>query len=111
MRHLSACPSLIVHSTAVAFGTGSAPGKARHTGHVRVFGSPPKPASQSQNIFVRVFNCTWISRPITGSHSATEELLRLRLRRVGETMFPPPDPFFGGRRDPRAAEITACAAH
>jgi hypothetical protein len=32
-----------------------------------VFGPPPKPFSQRQNIFVRVFSCTWISRPITGS--------------------------------------------
>src|SRR6266576_2105282 len=75
MRQLSACPSLIVHSTAVAFGTGSAPGKARHTGHVRVFGPPPNPASQPQNILVRVFSCTWISRPMTGSHSGMQELL------------------------------------
>src|SRR5256885_2987109 len=82
MRQSSACPSLIVHSTAVAFGTGSAPGKARHTGHVRVFGPPPNPASHPQNIFVRVFSCTWISRPMTGSHSATEELLRPQQRHL-----------------------------
>src|SRR5438067_1886697 len=82
MRQLSACPSLIVHSTAVAFGTGSAPGKARHTGHVRVLGSPPNPASQPQNILVRVFSCTWISRPMTGSHSGMQEPLRLEQRHL-----------------------------
>src|SRR5437773_9708715 len=76
MWQLRACPSLIVHSTAVSFGTGSAPGNARHTGQVRVFGSPPKPDSQPQNIFVCVLSCTWISRPITGSQSGMEELLR-----------------------------------
>src|SRR5882724_5322658 len=82
MRQLRACPSLIVHSTAVSFGTGRAPGKARHTGHVRVFGSPPKPDSQPQNIFVCVFSCTWISRPMTGSHSRTEKLLRPQQRHL-----------------------------
>ena len=77
----SARPSLIVHSTARSFGTGSAPGCARQTGHVCVFGSPPKPFSQPQNIFVRVFSWTWISRPMTGSHSGTrEELLCLEQR-------------------------------
>ena len=39
----SARPSLIVSSIARRFGTGSAPGSARHTGHVCVFGAPPKP--------------------------------------------------------------------
>src|ERR687885_11289 len=83
MWQSSARPSLIVHSIARSFGTGSAPGCARHTGHVRVFGSPPKPASQRQNIFVRVFSWTWISRPMTGSHSGTrEELLRLQQRHL-----------------------------
>src|SRR4029450_11873554 len=82
MRQLSACPSLIVHSTAVSFGTGSAPGNARQTGHTRVFGSPPNPASQRQNIFGRVFRCVWISRPMTGSHSAIQELLRLEQRHL-----------------------------
>src|SRR5919201_2763745 len=74
MSQPSASPSLIVHSTAVSFGTGSAPGKARHTGHVRVFGASPQTFSQLQNIFVRVFSWTWISRPMTASHSATEPL-------------------------------------
>src|SRR4029450_11883367 len=84
MRRWSACPRLIVHSTAVSFGTGSAPGNARQTGHTRVFGSPPNPASQRQNIFLRVFRggCVWISRPMTGSHSAIQELLRLEQRHL-----------------------------
>src|SRR5262245_57261808 len=79
MSEPRARPSLIVHSTAVRFGTGSAPGCARQTGQVRVFGVAPQPASQRQNIFVRVFSWTWTSRPITGSQSATaiEHLLRL----------------------------------
>src|SRR5437870_9424147 len=75
MRQPSASPSLIVHSIARSFGTGSAPGCARQTGQVCVFGSPPKPFSQAQNIFVRVFSWTWISSPITGSHSAIDEEL------------------------------------
>src|SRR5919204_3534165 len=83
MSHPSACPSLIVHSIASSFGTGSAPGCARQIGHVCVFGAPPKPFSQRQNIFVRVFSCTWISRPMTGSHSGTsKELLRLHQRHL-----------------------------
>jgi hypothetical protein len=39
----------------------------RQTGHVRVLGSPPKATSQPQNIFDRVDNSTWISRPIVVS--------------------------------------------
>src|SRR5262249_27060458 len=58
-------------STACRFGTGSAPGNARHTGHVFEFGGAASSPRQRQNIFVRVFRCTWISRPITGSPSAT----------------------------------------
>ena len=58
---------MIVSSIARRFGTGSAPGNARHTGHVWLFGSPPKPFRQRQNIFVSVFSWTWISSPITGS--------------------------------------------
>src|ERR671934_1820023 len=80
MSQPSASPSLSVHSTAVSFGVGSAPGNARQTGQVWVFGAVAKPFSQRQNIFVRVFSWTWISRPTTGSHSAIEELLRLQQR-------------------------------
>ncbi len=57
----------MAHSTAWRFSTGSAPGCARQTGQVRVFGSAPHSLAQRQNIFVRVFSCTWISRPMTGS--------------------------------------------
>src|ERR1041385_7295664 len=78
MSQPSARPSLIVHSTALRFATGSAPGCARQTGHVRVFGSAKYSSSQRQNIFVRVFRWTWISRPTTASHSALmDQLLRL----------------------------------
>src|SRR3954447_24141721 len=67
-------------STAARFGTGSAPGNARQTGHVFVFGGAAYSTGQRQNIFVRVFRCTWISRPMTGSHSAMEHLARLAQR-------------------------------
>src|SRR5436305_10221592 len=84
MRQPSASPSLIVHSTARSLGTGSAPGCARQTGHVCVFGSAPNPFAQPQNIFVRVFSWTWISRPMTGSHAlgTGQELLRLQQRNL-----------------------------
>src|ERR1051325_2480583 len=51
--------------------TGSVPGRPRQTGQVCVFGGSPKLSSQPQNIFVRVFSWTWISRPMTGSSSGT----------------------------------------
>src|SRR4051812_42315823 len=63
-------------SIAARFGTGSAPGSARQTGQVFEFGGAAYSTGQRQNIFVRVFRCTWISSPITGSHSAIERLLR-----------------------------------
>src|SRR3954452_12448900 len=80
MSQPSARPSLIVHSTAFRLATGSAPGCARQTGHVRVFGSAKYSSSQRQNIFVRVFRWTWISSPTTVSQSAMKQLLRLRQR-------------------------------
>src|SRR5262249_35290688 len=73
----SARPSSMQSSIAARFGTGSAPGNARQTGQVFAFGGAAYSIAQRQNIFVRVFRCTWISRPMTGSHSATELLLRL----------------------------------
>src|SRR3954447_3202260 len=82
MSQPSARPSLSVHSTAAAFGVGSAPGNARHTGHVCVFGSVAKVFGQRQNIFVCVLSCTWISRPTTGSHSGIEELLGSQQRHL-----------------------------
>src|SRR5436853_3997806 len=67
-----------------AFGTGSAPGCARQTGHVRVFSPAPYSSSQRQNIFVRVFRCACTSRPMTASQSArptlSAELIEPRLR-------------------------------
>src|SRR5947208_1911991 len=83
MSQPSARPSLIVHSTALRFGTGSAPGCARQTGHVRVFGSAKYSTSQRQNIFVRVFRWAWISSPTTVSQlgrSTIEQVLRLAQR-------------------------------
>jgi hypothetical protein len=43
-------------SIARRFGTGSAPGKARHTGQTFEFGASPNPFRQRQNIFVLVFS-------------------------------------------------------
>jgi hypothetical protein len=51
MEQLSARPILIVDSIAVALTTGSAPGSAKQTGHVCVFGSPPNTVLHEQNIF------------------------------------------------------------
>src|SRR5438445_13694077 len=82
MSQPSARPSLTVHSIARSFATGRAPGCARQTGQVRVFSAAPQPASQRQNIFVRVFSWTWISRPMTGCHSAIDPHLRLAQRRL-----------------------------
>ena len=45
-------------SSAVALGTGSAPGSARHTGHTFVFGSPPNAFGHPQNIFETVLSST-----------------------------------------------------
>src|SRR5262245_37083153 len=57
-------------------------------GHVRVFGSAKYSSSQRQNIFVRVFRWTWISRPTTASQSAPliEQLLRLAQRAFDVTV-------------------------
>src|SRR5512141_213858 len=73
MSHPRPSPSFSVQSTAISFGVGSAPGNARHTGQVWELGLVPKPFSHRQNIFVRVFSWTWISRPMTGSHSGMVE--------------------------------------
>ena len=58
-------------SIALAFTTGSAPGRPRQIGQVFVFGSPPKTFAQPQNIFVFVCSSTCTSRPRTGSYFAT----------------------------------------
>src|SRR5436305_1423500 len=59
----------MVSSIALRFGTGSEPGSARQTGHVWELGVSKYATGQRQNIFVRVFRWTWISRPMTGSHA------------------------------------------
>src|SRR4051812_20104473 len=73
--------------TARALRVGRVPGWPRQTGHVRVFGGSPKESSQPQNIFVRVWSCTWISIPMTGCHSVKERPSRIEpdslLERVG----------------------------
>src|SRR5919202_3934272 len=80
MSQPSASPSFVVHSIATRFGTGSAPGCARQTGHVWMFSGSPNDVAQRQNIFVRVFRWMWISSPTTDSHSGIEPLLRLAHR-------------------------------
>src|SRR5438094_2262394 len=80
ISQLSARPIWIAFSTAPWLIRGSTPGWPRQSGHVSVFGSAPNRFSQRQNIFVRVFSWTWISRPITGSHSGTNDLPRLAKR-------------------------------
>ncbi len=50
-----------------ALGTGSAPGRPRHTGQMLVLGSAPKPLGHPQNIFERVASSTWVSTPMTAS--------------------------------------------
>jgi hypothetical protein len=49
---------LIVDSIAFSLTTGKAPGKAKQTGQVWVFGSAPKIVLQPQNIFEFVFSST-----------------------------------------------------
>ncbi len=53
-RQFSASAARTASSTARRFSTGSDPGSPRHTGHVRLFGAPPKSALQSQNILLSV---------------------------------------------------------
>src|SRR5213593_5306159 len=83
--HSSAIATIRPKCTASWFVTGSVPGWPRQIGQVRVFGSSPNERAQPQNIFVRVFSWTWISRPMTGSYSGTEELLRLQQRHFDVT--------------------------
>src|SRR5580658_4539244 len=56
------------NSTARLLSTGNAPGRPRQTGQTFVFGAAPNFAEQPQKALVRVSNCTWTSRPITGSY-------------------------------------------
>src|SRR3954471_6382231 len=87
MSEPSARPRRIVCSIACSFGTGRAPGKARQTGQVRVFGSAKYSSSQRQNIFVRVFRWTWISRPTTASQSVLIEHLLHLVQRALDVAF------------------------
>src|SRR5215207_10300792 len=82
MSQPSARPSLIAHSMAVLFATGRVPGCARQVGQVRVFSSSPQTFSQLQNIFVRVFSWTWISSPMTASHSGIQKPLGFEQRHL-----------------------------
>ena len=60
---------MIASSIAFRFGTGSAPGSPRHTGHTSVFGGAPNQrALQPQNIFDAVASSTCVSIPMTSSY-------------------------------------------
>ena len=50
--------------TASLFARGSAPGRPRQTGQTFVLGSVSVESRHPQNIFVRVFSWTWVSRPM-----------------------------------------------
>src|SRR5262245_32481188 len=66
----SASEAFTARATACSFNTGSAPGNARHTGHVLAFGASPKLAEQRQKILVAVLRCTCTSSPTTISYLA-----------------------------------------
>jgi hypothetical protein len=58
IEQLRARPILIVDSIAFSLTVGSAPGSAKQTGQVWVFGSAPKIVLQPQNILELVFSST-----------------------------------------------------
>ena len=60
---------MTIEAIASSFGTGSEPGRPRHTGQTFEFGGAPNSLRQPQNIFVVVESSTWHSRPITLSKS------------------------------------------
>src|SRR5580765_3621220 len=69
-------------SIAFRFGTGSAPGSPRHTGHTSVLGGAPNHrAWQPQNIFDSVLSSTWVSMPMTSSYGGAVTSLTRRLDR------------------------------
>jgi hypothetical protein len=70
MEQLSASPIRIADSIAVAFTTGSEPGRPRQTSQTWVFGSAPNSVEQPQNIFDAVLSSTCTSSPSTGSKVA-----------------------------------------
>src|SRR4051812_41476128 len=53
---------------ALAFTTGSAPGRPKQTGQVCSLSAAPNWVESPQNILLRVESWAWISRPITGSY-------------------------------------------
>src|SRR3954453_15650216 len=71
MWQLSASPIRTADSTALAFTTGIAPGRPRHTGQTCVLGAAPNSVGQPQNIFEAVFSSTCSSSPIAGSNRAS----------------------------------------
>src|SRR5680860_1634415 len=70
MSQSRARPILMVESTAFSLTTGKEPGSPRHTGQVRVLGSPAKATTQEQNIFDCVESSTCISSPTVVSKTA-----------------------------------------
>ncbi len=84
MSHSIDRPASTVASMAYSLGTGNAPGMPRHTGHTRVFGSPPNSTGHPQNIFVfdEVISVC-ISRPITASYSSKTSIRRSFAMGVG----------------------------
>ena len=78
ISQLSASPIRIADSTAFSLTTGSAPGSARHTGQVCVFGSAPNVVGQPQNIFDAVLSSTCTSSPSTGSNRASASSYGIR---------------------------------
>ena len=97
----SASPICTIDSMAASFGTGSAPGRPRHTGHTFVFGGDPNALRHPQNIFVAVESSTWHSRPITVSYAVTTTAYRgepTRFSRLGH----PPRWYGGDERTNRA---------
>src|SRR5688500_4573106 len=76
--HPRATAARVASVTASALRTGSAPGRARHTGQVLAFGDAPKSAEQPQKALLVVLSCTCTSSPTTISYMSL--LMRLRSR-------------------------------
>jgi hypothetical protein len=66
-------------STAWRFTTGSTPGIPAHTGQTALLGSDcvGSTTAQPQNIFERVANSAWTSKPIIGSYCMGISLMGL----------------------------------
>ena len=58
------------YSSTFWFNTGRVPGRPQTTGSMWVLGSSPKVVEALVKILLLVPSCTWVSRPITASHSA-----------------------------------------